>query len=95
PPPEEFTKGFGTDLILGFREYLPISTSVTMYMGTIIQAIGTVYRNEYGIIVLSDGDGNTPLFIPVNNIRVVLPDYQAQKALSTDSPKAVTVSVKA
>ncbi|MDF2988834.1 MAG: hypothetical protein K0R50_4344 [Eubacterium sp.] len=72
-PPQKFAPGFDSNLITAYYEYLDVSTDVVMYMGSNINASGTVYKNEYGIIVLSDADGNTPIFIPVNNINVVLP----------------------
>lgn len=76
PPPEEFTPGFDTNLITSYYEYLPPDTDVTIYAGSNITASGTIYKNEYGLIVLSDAEGNTPIFIPVNNINVVLPVFQ-------------------
>ncbi len=73
PPPQGLTPGFDSNLITAYYEYLDVSTDVAMYMGSNINASGTIYKNEYGIIVLSDADGNTPVFVPVNNINIVLP----------------------
>jgi len=83
-PPEEFTAGFDTNLITAYHEYLPVSTAVTMFMGSNINASGIIYKNEYGILVLSDADGNTPVFVPVNNINVVLPTFSADGLQSSN-----------
>lgn len=93
-PPEEFAKGYDANLITALYEYLPVSTNVNMYMGTLVEATGTVYKNEYGIIVLAEGEGNTPLFVPVNNINVVLPIVPTLAAENIDNPNTVTVSLK-
>lgn len=87
-PPEIFTPGFDTNLITAYHEYLPVGTDVQMYMGSVINASGTVYKNEYGILVLSDGAGNTPVFVPVNNINAVLPAPAASPAPEIRASKA-------
>lgn len=71
--PPKFPESYDTNLITAMHDYLPVSTDVQMYLGSIISAAGTIYKNEYGILVLSDADGNTPVFIPVTNITVILP----------------------
>jgi hypothetical protein len=48
-----------------------------MYIGSIISASGSIYKNEYGILVLSDADGNTPVFVPVMNITMMFPTNPA------------------
>ena len=93
-PPEFFTKGYDANLLTAFYEYLPVSTNVTMYMGTLVEASGTVYRNEYGIIVLAEGDGNTPLFVPVYSINVILPRTPTITAENIENPNSVTISLK-
>lgn len=67
-PPSPLPNGCDTDLIAAIRDYLPISTEVIMQMGATTQASGAIYKNEYGILVLSDENGNTPIFIPVTKI---------------------------
>lgn len=82
-PPPQFPPRCDTNLITAIHDYLPVSTEVQMYMGTIIQASGTIYKNEYGILVLSDAEGNTPVFIPVWNIAIIVPSEP-----TADLPKA-------
>jgi len=85
-----FPAGCDTNLVTSYYEYLPVSTYADIYSGAVIHATGTVYKNEYGIIVLTDGVGNTPVFIPVFNINAVLPALKA--GAKTNAPK-VTIEV--
>lgn len=93
--PPEFVPGYDTNLITAYYEYLPVSaTGVTMYLGSNITASGDIYKNEYGLLVLSDSEGNTPIFVPVNNINVILPIFQppALQALEVAKP-TITIHV--
>lgn len=83
-PTPQFSEGCGTNLITAYHDYLPVTTDVQMYMGSNISASGSVYKNEYGILVLSDADGNTPIFVPVVNVNAVLP---AAAAASGKAPQ--------
>ncbi|ADY56328.1 hypothetical protein Sgly_2035 [Syntrophobotulus glycolicus DSM 8271] len=65
PPPSPLPLGCDTNLIAAMRDYLPIGTDVVIRLGVAAQASGAIYKSDYGIIVLSDADGNTPIFIPV------------------------------
>ena len=67
-PPDPLPEGCDTDLITAVHDYLPVSTDVLIQLGVTTQASGLVYKNEYGILVLSDGAGNTPVFISVTKI---------------------------
>ena len=89
PPPQEFLPGFDTNLVTAYYEYLPLAQEVTMYAGSNITASGSIYKNEYGIIVLSDAAGNTPIFIPVNNINVALPVLQSGNLQQTTESKVL------
>ncbi len=80
PPPQQFNPGFDADLITAYYEYLPLETEVTIYAGSNITASGAIYKNEYGMLVLSDPEGNTPIFMPVNNINLMLPTFPAAPA---------------
>lgn len=71
--PPQFPAGCDTNLITAYHDYLPVPTDVQMYLGSIISASGSIYKNEYGLLVLSDVDGNTPIFIPVMNITMMFP----------------------
>ncbi len=72
-PTPQFLPGCDTNLITAYHDYLPVLTELQLYLGSIVQASGTIYKNEYGILVLSDMDGNTPIFVPVINITAALP----------------------
>lgn len=71
-PPLPLPKGCDTDLIAAIHDYLPISTEVIIQMGVTVQASGEVYQNEYGILVLSDAGGNTPIFVSVSKIARII-----------------------
>lgn len=86
-PTPQFLPGCDTNLITAYHEYLPVLTDVQLYMGSIVQATGTIYKNEYGILVLSDADGNTPVFIPVINITTALPANQSSSLQKAALPK--------
>lgn len=90
-PTPQFLPGCDTNLITAYHEYLPVSTDVQLYLGTIVQATGTIYKNEYGILVLSDADGNTPVFIPVINITAALPTNQ-NGSLEKAAPPQVSIT---
>lgn len=75
-PTPQFPAGCDTNLITAIHDYLPVSTDVELYLKSIIHASGTIYKNEYGILVLSDADGNTPVFISVTTITLMLPSSQ-------------------
>lgn len=67
PPPP----GCDTDLVLAAHDCLPASPrEVTLYLPVVTAASGAVYRSEYGILVLSDGKGNRPVFIPIDKISI-------------------------
>lgn len=91
--PPTFPQGCDTNIITAYHDYLPLETDVQMYIGSIIQASGTIYKNEYGLLVLSDADGNTPVFVPVINIRVILPTNQPSD-LQRDTRPRVTITEK-
>ena len=72
PAPAPLPPGCDTNLMTAIHDYLPVPTEVIIYVGPLTQASGEIYRNEYGVIVLSDADGNTPIFIPVNQIARII-----------------------
>lgn len=61
PPPDPLPTGCDADAALAVVSYLPLGTSITAIMGPNITASGGVYRNELGVLILSDEDGNTPI----------------------------------
>lgn len=92
-PTPQFPPGCDTNLITAIHDYLPVLTDVDMYMGSNIHATGTVYKDEYGLLVLSDAEGNTPVFIPVLNITVILPT-PAVSGLEKSERPVVTIEKK-
>ena len=68
-PPDPMPPGCDTDLIAAVQSYLPVGIAVgDIRLGSNISASGDVYQNELGILVLSDGSGNTPVFISTPHI---------------------------
>lgn len=61
--PDPMTSGCDTDAILGVINYLPLGIGVNIAMGPNKNASGMVYRNEPGVLVLSDSAGNQPLIV--------------------------------
>jgi len=91
-PPQTFTPGCDTNIITAIHDYLPVSTNVQMYMGSIINASGVIYKNEYGVLVLSDGLGNTPVFIPVTHVTAVLPTTAITGEKNDEHPRVAVVN---
>jgi len=87
--PTKLIPGFDTNLLAAYHEYLPVSTEVSFYAGTVISGEGMVYKNEYGIIVLSDENGNTPVFMLVLNINVILPKSSSTTVAKTGTSRVI------
>lgn len=69
PPPDPLPPGCDTDTIAAFHSYLPVGTpDVNVRLGPNISASGGIYKNEYGLLILSDAMGNTPIVIPTPQI---------------------------
>lgn len=72
-----FAEGGDKYIVTGIHNSLSLSEIITIYIRSNFTASGTVYQNPYGLIVLSDESGNTPVFIPVTgNITLILPPTQ-------------------
>lgn len=82
-PTTQFPSGCDTNLITAYHDYLSVSTDIQLSAGSNITATGTIYKNEYGILVLSDMDGNTPIFVPVINITAIMPIIPAKSSLTS------------
>lgn len=93
PPPSPLPKGCDTDLIAAVNDYLPIPTEVIIQMGVTVQASGEVYQNEYGILVLSDASGNTPIFISVSKIARII--TAAPESAGSSSKPAIANKIAA
>jgi hypothetical protein len=75
----QFPDGCDKNLITAYYNYFSLSTYVDIYSGALVHASGMIYKNEYGILVLSDEAGNTPIFVPVLPINAVLLTAQTGK----------------
>jgi hypothetical protein len=91
-PAPQFPAGCDTNLITAYHDYLPVSTNVSMYMGAIISASGMIYKNEYGILVLSDENGSTPVFVPVINITSAFPEVPTAARQKAGLPRIAAVN---
>jgi hypothetical protein len=71
-PPAPLPEGCDTNLIAAIRDYLNmhLNEAAQLWLGTIAVASGPVFRSEYGVVVLSDEAGNTPIFIPASQIAI-------------------------
>jgi len=94
PQPSPLPVGCDTDLIAAIYTYLPLLTNVSILLGASISASGLVYKNEYGLLVLSDADGNTPVFIAPGKIEdittttpLLLSKANAQENLESSNMK--------
>jgi len=91
-PKPSFPEGFDTNIITAVHDYLPVSTAVTVYVGTVIEITGIVYKNVYGMLVIADDtSGNNPAFIPVTNITGIIPTFTTSAAKAA-AKKADSVS---
>jgi hypothetical protein len=72
PTPSPLPAGCDTNLITAIQSYLPLLTNVQITSGPSVQASGLVFKNEFGMLVLSDLQGNTPVFFPVCHISDIL-----------------------
>jgi len=76
PAPSPLPPGCDTDLNLAISSYLPLGTEVIIQTGVTTQASGGIYRLEYGMLILSDEEGNTPVFIVANKIARIVSGVQ-------------------
>ncbi|WP_110956064.1 hypothetical protein [Anaerosinus massiliensis] len=77
-PPVPLPKGCDTNMMTAIRDYLTIGTEAAINIGPAYQAAGDIYRNEYGIIVLSEvATGSMPLFIPTSHMSRIIIDQSS------------------
>jgi hypothetical protein len=72
PTPSPLPAGCDTNLITAIQSYLPLLADVQITTGNSVQTTGLVFRNEFGMLVISDLQGNTPVFVPVCHIADIL-----------------------
>jgi hypothetical protein len=94
-PKPFFPAGFDTNIVTAIHDYLPLLTPVTVYMGTVIDVSGIVYKNEYGMLVVADDAlGTNPSFIPVTNITGIVPTVAASSSVSSAGKSRLVISYK-
>lgn len=95
PPPVPLPPGCDTNLITAIQSYLPLGTSVNIRLGPSVSASGDIYRNEYGVLILSDTAGNTPIVIATPHILRIFTDTDPTSPLpvlkSVGTKPAITV----
>lgn len=81
-PKPEFPPGCDNNILTAVHDYLTIGDSVTVYTGGGVEAVGVVYKNPYGMIVIADDiTGLNPTFIPITNLTGILaPTTSGKKA---------------
>lgn len=85
-----------SDYLAAVQSYLPVGISVgALNLGPSTVASGEVYRNEYGVLVLSDSAGNTPIFISSQNIqRVFITGGSSSRASNEDKKPQIKIAGK-
>lgn len=83
-PKPTFPEGFDRNIVTAVHDYLPISTPVAIYSGSLIETTGIVYKNEYGMLVVADDTlGNNATFVIPSLIRGIVPDFSTTVTDST------------
>lgn len=94
-PKPIFPAGCDTNIVTAIHDYLPLFTPVTVYMGTVIEVTGVVFKNVYGMLVVADDTaGNNPSFIPVTNITGFVPTFTASASKAAASTSNLVISYK-
>ncbi|MPM74506.1 hypothetical protein SDC9_121494 [bioreactor metagenome] len=94
PPPAPLPLGCDTDMMTAVQDYLPVGTDVLLMMGLSTQATGLVYRNHYGMLVISDADGNTPVFVVTPKLlRITTADAELEGPRPAVSPRIQNVPI--
>lgn len=83
-PPDPLPNDCSADFLAAVQSAIPIGTDVAIFMGANISASGSVYRNEYGLMILSDDDGNTPIFIATPYISRVFAEGNLLRSSNDD-----------
>ena len=73
-PPSPLPAGCDTDILSAVHAICPVGEAVTIATANTTNASGTVSINEFGILVLTDGMGNSPVFVPTPPVRYVVRD---------------------
>ncbi|WP_331655534.1 hypothetical protein, partial [Aminipila sp.] len=92
-PPDPYSPGCDTDYILAVQSSMSVGDQISFGAATNTTGSGEVYINEPGIMVLSDGLGNTPIFLFTPQIRYMVKDSlpSARMPGKTKTTKKVTI----
>ncbi|SHK88535.1 Collagen triple helix repeat-containing protein, partial [Desulforamulus aeronauticus DSM 10349] len=92
-PPDPYSPGCDTDYILAVQSSMSVGDQISFGAAINTTGSGEVYINEPGIMVLSDGLGNTPVFIFTPQIRYMVKDSLplAKMPGETKTVKKVTI----
>lgn len=89
-PPSPLPPGCDTNIMAGIQAICPVGDTITVATAITTSGSGPVYVNEFGMLVLAETDGASPVFFPTQQIRYVVRDSAA--ALNkTDSPVKVRI----
>jgi hypothetical protein len=92
--PVPLPSGCDADLLASVQSYLPLETALTLNLGPSVSASGNVYKNEFGVLVLSDEAGNTPIFIASQHIlRIFTNGSSVLKGMTSNNNKP-TIAIK-
>ncbi len=73
----DFAEGIDKYIVNDIHDSLSVSESICIDLNWNMSVSGIVYKNPYGMIVISDAAGISPMFVPVTgNIASILPNYQ-------------------
>lgn len=90
PLPDPLPQSCSTNVLAAILTYLPAGTlDVGFRLGPTVLASGSIYRNEYGVVVLSDDEGNMPVFLAAPKILMIqtADDPSAAQRTENASPK--------
>jgi hypothetical protein len=90
--PEDLSSGCDKNILSAISDFMASQTDVQIYLGSNISASGLIYKNEYGLVVLSDASGNTPIFIPETHITAIFPTAAAAKSRCITRPGIAIVN---
>lgn len=93
-PPDPYSPGYDTDYVLAVQSSLSIGDQISFGAATNTTGSGEVYINEPGILVLSDGLGNTPIFIFTPQIRYFVKDSLPLARTSGVKEKTKKVTIR-
>jgi len=91
-PPAPLPVGWDTNIITAVHDYFTVGDAVDVYWGIGNNTSGFVYKNEYGMLVVTaDMDGNEPYFIlPTSSLIILTPSSEELKAADKTAPSVIS-----